>query len=349
MSQSALAAACGVSQPAVSSWRRGHTRPRPAHLDLIARELELDPGALRKAAGYAAADPTLEPPDRFFDSMLNMATQMLETIRSSRFSAPLIALEQADIVRGNLVRDDQLLSAPQRTKALQLVAQVLVTKGRILCECMSASDAARQMAGIADRLDKIAEDLGDGEIHGYADTTRACISYMAGGQRESLRLNERARTTIRDPTWTLDVSRALAISMGTLGQEDQLRKQEGRIRGLLQKEAYGTHAAASYVLEGLARGHALLKSDAAPEIMEEAQRYHALATDGIGRQPLREIQLLRSRAMVESELDGRSVTTAERTVSQAKELAENYGYHRYLSELVRFEKGLGARLATSRG
>jgi len=172
--------------------------------------------------------------------------------------------------------------------------------------------------------------------HFYAELAAEGATYVAGDVRgafkQSMKLVEN-QSAIPVP-WKAEVLRATAINAGKLGNREALEYVANLIEHLF--EAAGDRIASgeqAFVLEGLARGWAIIDPECAQVTIERAWKSRRASVDAESGSLLRYVQLIRSEAEIASvNREGSDVRGISMKVRDALRISEEHGYDRHADQ-----------------
>lgn len=340
-SQQEVADWCGVSQASVSNWLSGFKRPQPLPLAHLASMLNLPPDTLAEAASYdpqevARLCENLRLTD--YSSLLDFAQDMAFTVHRARSAGnPRLAIDQAEAISRHVRRTLTSLSEPKyREPYLNLLARLLVERGRVCDESLPAGQAIAPMQGVVEELYAIADELQDEQSLGFAYTTLGAINYLLDRHETSCRYHLNALPLLSEPFWRADVARAAAVASGQSKHAREMRSIENRIEDIIQREQNIDSSTITYMLEGLGRGQSLLGLPKSLQTLKRAEEIHEKGLATKNEEPLRELQLIRSQTYALAQVQRSDLRLIEDLGKKAIVLAKAHGYQRYVNDLERF-------------
>lgn len=280
LSQTALGAECGISQPQISRIESGCVTPEPREVRLLARALEMDPADLGYGAAEAVRDTSAAGPGgseddvhrrTFLTGSIGVSTAAILPPTSSVASAMPTDWDKALYTSAPPTSSD--LSTTQLNAGLSTVAHHLAA-----ARYEEAETALPRLIAAAKAI------AANGSKRGSELLSRAWVLATA------IRVKERHPDAWSTSSWAVESARRsqhpLALAMAARGQYICLR-QHGQHR---QAQMVATTALSDLADEELARpvlGHLLLESaygaaqaGQAADAGELWERGHALAQTG---------------------------------------------------------------------
>lgn len=349
--QQELADWCSVSQAAVSDWVNGYKRPSPANLALLAawEKATIDPQELAKAAQYE--------PDRIlplyellalgqtsYSAFLESQTSAPELINKIWFRGdPELAIDEATIRIQQIDRALDSYSTPKyRYPLLRLLSKLWFERSCAYWVSAPISVSSQHIQQMAARQYWIAEELNHKEPLGWAFHGLGNVLYGLKNYQASRGSFRRALRYLQDDAYRRPLAaRTVALNSAYL-KDEQAFKEDVAITWRMLDEGNATPITQCIVLEGIARGEALLGNDRSRATLAEGWSCLEKAERDGRKVTVPRIQLLRSEVEASLSLKDWDKAWIEDNAQKGQSLAEAHSYKKYAANFEEFLRSVVA-------
>ncbi len=345
VSQQELADWCSVKQSAVSQWIHGYNRPSAAHVALIAswEKINVDPAQLAQAAkreteGIMRHFELISLGQQSFSDSLELHEGSPGLINKIWFRGdPELAIDEASIRIHQLEKNLEKYSAQKhRRPLLKILSNLWFERSCAYWVSAPISVSQKRIREMASKQYKIAEELDDKEPFGWAFHGLGNIFYGLKQFESSRESFNRALFYLEDRAYRRPLaSRTVAITSAYLKDKTAFKEAVALTWDMLDTDVT-TPATRCIVLEGIARGEAILGHSRARATLREGWSCLKQAETENQMATVPRIQLMRSEVEAALHLKDWDKTWIEKRSEEGKTLAEAHNYKKYAANFAEF-------------